>query len=280
MQLFYKKSTQDFYIFIFLIILSVSTIILDNKYKQINYIRSIINDVIIYPIDLISSIPKSIVELLVIESQEGPDLQLEITKLKDENLNLKIKLQEFQSLKDENLRLRNMAKESTIIANKQTLVKVISASAHPNKKIISIDKGRKEGIFEGQNVLGLKGLIGQVIEVNYLTSKVLLISDLNHNVPAQITRTGEKLIVSGMGKDDKLRVSYAPLNMDIKIGDIVATSGIADRFKLNIPIGKISDVIYNQDKNFVEAIVLPYENIGNIAELILIWDYIPKKADE
>ena len=280
MQLFYKKSTQDFYIFIFLIILSVSTIILDNKYKQINYIRSIINDVIIYPIDLISSIPKSIVELLVIESQEGPDLQLEITKLKDENLNLKIKLQEFQSLKDENLRLRNMAKESTIIANKQTLVKVISASAHPNKKIISIDKGRKEAVFEGQNVLGLKGLIGQVIEVNYLTSKVLLISDLNHNVPAQITRTGEKLIVSGMGRDDKLRVSYAPLNMDIKIGDVVATSGIADRFKLNIPIGKISDVIYNQDKNFIEAIVLPYENIGNIAELILIWDYIPKKADE
>ena len=280
MQLFYKKSTQDFYIFLFLVILSVSTIILDNKYKQINYIRSIINDVIIYPIDLISSIPKSIVELLVIESQEGPDLQLEITKLKDENLNLKIKLQELQSLKDENLRLRNMAKESTIIANKQTLVKVISASAHPNKKILSIDKGRKEAVFEGQNVLGLKGLIGQVIEVNYLTSKVLLISDLNHNVPAQITRTGEKLIVSGMGRDDKLRVSYAPLNMDIKIGDVVATSGIADRFKLNIPIGKISDVIYNQDKNFIEAIVLPYENIGNIAELILIWDYIPKKADE
>ena len=280
MQLFYKKSTQDFYIFIFLIILSVSTIILDNKYKQINYIRSIINDVILYPVDVISSFPKSIVELLIIESQEGPDLQLEITKLKDENLNLKIKLQELQSLKDENLRLRNMAKESTIIANKQTLVKVISASAHPNKKIISIDKGRKESVFEGQNVLGLKGLIGQVIEVNYLSSKVLLISDLNHNVPAQITRTGEKLIVSGMGRDDKLRVSYAPLNMDIKIGDVVATSGIADRFKLNIPIGKISDVIYNQDKNFVEAIVLPYENIGNIAELILIWDYIPKKADE
>jgi len=280
MQLFYKKSTQDFYIFLFLIILSVSAIILDNKYKQINYIRSIINDVIIYPIDLISSIPKSIVELLVIESKEGPDLQLKITKLEDENLNLKIKLQELQSLKDENLRLRNMAKESIIIANKQTLVKVISASAHPNKKIISIDKGRKEAVFEGQNVLGLKGLIGQVIEVNYLTSKVLLISDLNHNVPAQITRTGEKLIVSGMGRDDKLRVSYAPLNMNIKIGDVVATSGIAGRFKLNIPIGKISDVIYNQDKNFIEAIVLPYENIGNIAELILIWDYIPKKTDE
>ncbi|MFL2560039.1 MAG: rod shape-determining protein MreC [Gammaproteobacteria bacterium] len=280
MQLFYKKSTQDFYIFLFLIILSVSTIILDNKYKKINYIRSIISDVIIYPIDVISSTPKSIIELFVLESQEGPDLQLEITKLQDENLNLKIKLQELQSLKDENLRLRNMAKESTIIANKQTLVKVISASAHPNKKIISIDKGRKESVFEGQNVLGLKGLIGQVIEVNYLSSKVLLISDLNHNVPAQITRTGEKLIVSGMGSDDRLRVSYAPLNMDIKIGDVVATSGIADRFKLNIPIGKISDVIYNQDKNFVEAIVLPYENIGNIAELILIWDYIPKKADE
>jgi len=280
MQLFYKKSTQDFYVFLFLIILSVSAIILDNKYKQINYIRSIISDVIIYPIEMMSSIPKSIIELVVLESQEGPDLQLEITKLKDENLNLKIKLQEFQSLKDENLRLRNMAKESTVISNKQTLVKVISASAHPNKKIISIDKGRKEAVFEGQNVLGLKGLIGQVIEVNYLSSKVLLISDLNHNVPAQITRTGEKLIVSGMGRDDKLRVSYAPLNMDIKIGDIVATSGIANRFKLNIPIGKISDVIYNQDKNFVEAIVLPYENIGNIAELILIWDYIPKKADE
>ena len=59
MERFYKKSTADFYTLIFLLSLSISTIVLDYKYNQITYIRSIINDLIVYPIDKLSNLPRS-----------------------------------------------------------------------------------------------------------------------------------------------------------------------------------------------------------------------------
>ena len=260
MEIFFKRSLKEFYIFIFLVFLSVFTIAADYKYNQLNNVRSLINDTIIYPIDYFSAIPKQLLEASVEKTQLKVDM---------EN---KIKL-----LEDENLRLRRMSKESSRISLKQTLAKVINNQAHPSKKIISIDKGKKDGLFIGQNVLGLKGLIGQIIETSYLSSKVLLISDANHNIPAQITRTGEKVIIQGKNENDKLAIMFAPINMDLKLGDTVSTSGMADRFKPKIPIGKISFIDNDQEKKFATVYVTPHENIGNNSELILIWDYKPEE---
>ena len=217
METFFKKSFKEFYTFIFLVFLSALTIAADYKYNQLSYVRSLINDTIIYPIDYLSTIPRLIVEASVEESQIKVTMEDKIKTLEDENLKLKIQLQEYQSLKDENLRLRKISKASTKISEKQTLAKVINNKAHPSKKIITIDKGKKDGVFIGQNVLGLKGLIGQVIESSYLSSKVLLISDLNSNIPAQVTRTGEKIIIKGKAKSNELDIPFAPINMDFKL---------------------------------------------------------------
>ena len=280
MEPFFRKSLKEFYSFIFLLLLSISTIVLDYKYNQINYLRSTINDLIIYPLNYISMMPKRILETSLKESQEKSALESQIEVLTSQNIKLKIQLQEYQSLKDENLRLRSMSKKSLTVSKKQALVKVINNNAHPTKKVLTIDKGRKEGIFIGQNVIGLKGLVGQVIEVNYLSSNVLLISDLNHNIPSQITRTGEKVLVKGMNYNNKLEVIFAELNMDVRIGDIITTSGMAKRFKENIPIGKVSMVENDQDANFTKINIVPFENIGSTSELILIWDYTPENQDE
>ena len=207
-------------------------------------------------------------------------MESKIKALEKENLKLKVKLQEYQALKDENLRLRKISKESSKISNKQTLAKVINNKAHPSKKIVSIDKGKKDGIFIGQNVLGIKGLVGQIIESSYLSSKVLLISDLSSNIPAQVTRTGEKIIIKGKDETDKLDVLFAQINMDLKVGDAISTSGMANRFKPNIPIGKISFVDNDKERKFSIVHVTPLENVGTASELILIWDYKPKETDE
>ena len=280
METFFKKSFKEFYTFIFLVFLSALTIAADYKYNQLSYVRSLINDTIIYPIDYLSTIPRLIVEASVEESQIKATMEDKIKTLEDENLKLKIQLQEYQSLKDENLRLRKISEASTKISEKQTLAKVINNKAHPSKKIITIDKGKKDGVFIGQNVLGLKGLIGQVIESSYLSSKVLLISDLNSNIPAQVTRTGEKIIIKGKAKSNELDIPFVPINMDFKLGDVISTSGMANRFKANIPIGKISSIINDKEMKFATVSVSSYENIGNSSELILIWDYKPKENNE
>ena len=141
METVFKKSFKEFYSFIILVLLSILTIAADYKYNQLDYVRSLLNDTVIYPIDYLSTMPKKILEASVEETQIKEVMENKIKLLEDENLKLKIQLQEFQALKDENLRLRKMSEASSKISDKQTLAKVINNKAHPSKKIVSIDKG-------------------------------------------------------------------------------------------------------------------------------------------
>tara|TARA_B110001454_G_scaffold163712_1_gene153282 strand:- start:7540 stop:8385 length:846 start_codon:yes stop_codon:yes gene_type:complete len=276
MERFYKKSTADFYTLIFLLFLSVGTIVLDYKYNQITYIRSVINDLIVYPIDRISNLPRLFINQLIAESSNIKDLELELKILEKENMYLKIQVQELNSLKDENTRLRKISKASIITSKKQTIVKVISNTASPNKRVVSIDKGEKYGVYIGQNVIGVDGLVGQVIETAFVSSKVILITESTHTVPAVVDRTGDNILVTGHADDGKLIVPYAQMGVDIVIGDVISTSGLANRFKAKIPIGVVIKKTSNRDKEFSDIEIKPFEKVGQMSELILIWDYKPK----
>ena len=143
---------------------------------------------------------------------------------------------------------------------------------------------KNDGVFVGQNVIGIKGLIGQVIETTFVSSKVILINDTSHNVPGEINRTGEKVIVSGTKDKNKLEIDFLDVNTDIRVGDIVSTSGLGERFKAKIPIGKVTFVEQDPEREFSEIEIKSFENLENLTDLILIWDYKPnmntnKKSD-
>lgn len=270
-----NKRSGETYTLFFLIFISIGIILLDYKYKQVEYIRSIINDIIVYPIFNISSIPRTLLTNIMSEYKDIEILEEEIKGLKIENMNLKIQLQELQALKQENNRLRKIKIKSEKTSKKQLIAKVISESASPNKKIVAIDKGKNDGIFVGQNVIGVKGLIGQVIETTFVSSKVILINDINHNVPGEINRTGEKVIISGSKEINKLKIDFLSLNTDIQVGDIISTSGLGERFKAKIPIGKVSSIEKDPEKKFSEIEIKSFENLNSLTDLILIWDYNP-----
>ena len=276
----YKKSTKEFYTLVFLAIVSAGTIIVDHKYKQADYARSMINDLIVYPIYNISSMPRNFFTSFMKEYQDIETLENEIEKLKRENMSLKINLQEFEALREENIRLRDIQKRTKESSNKQTIAKVLNNSASPNKKIIIIDKGQNDGLYKGQNVIGIKGLIGQIIESNSMSSKVILINDKNHNVPGVVNRTGEKVIIAGENKDNELLIQFTPLDTTVEEGDIVTTSGVAGRFKSKIPIGKVTSVVKDPEKKFSEIKIKTFENLSNISDVILIWDYKPISEED
>ena len=64
------------------------------------------------------------------------------------------------------------------------------------------------------------------------------------------------------------------------IGDVISTSGLANRFKAKIPIGTVVKKTSNRDKDFSEIEIKPFEKVGRMSELILIWDYKPKDKDD
>ena len=280
MERIYKKSTKDFYSLILLLSLSIATIIIDHKYNQADYARSFINDIIVYPLYNLSSIPRNIITSFMKEQEDIEILNSQIKDLKAENMSLKIKLQEFDSLKEENERLLAIEKKSLASTKKQKIAKVLNNSASPTRKIAIIDKGQNDGLFKSQNVIGVNGLIGQIVELNMMSSKIILINDINHNVPGNISRTGEKVIIAGSSGDYDLMIQFTPIDTDIKVGDIITTSGVAGRFKSNIPIGKVVSIKKDPEKKFSEIDVKAFENLNNLSDVILIWDYQPSTETE
>ena len=102
----FKKSVTNFYLLIFLIILSISSIVLDIKYSNSNYIRIYINDFIINPIQYLARTPSMFFSSFMIEKETIAELKEEIERLEKENMSMKINLQRLDVLESQVSRLR------------------------------------------------------------------------------------------------------------------------------------------------------------------------------
>ena len=91
-------------------------------------------------------------------------------------------------------------------------------------------------------------LVGKVVEVNYLSSRVLLLSDLNSKIPVIVEPNAVFSILSGTGKDHGI-IQYSKKYEDIKNESVIYTSGAGSLFKAGIPIGKINNNFLNDEKN-------------------------------
>ena len=265
----FKKSVTNLYLLIFLIILSISSIVLDIKYSNSNYIRIYINDFIINPIQYLARTPSMFFSSFMIEKETIAELKEEIERLEKENISMKINLQRIDVLESQVSRLRGIRQKLDNEIKNIKIAEITETNVIPNRKSIQINVGSNYNLIVGQTVMGVNGLLGQIVEVNMYTSKVLLITDSDSNVPAKIGRTGQQIIVKGGAEDNLLEVPFLPNDSDIKIGDLIITSGQANRFIPSLKIGRVKDVIKNDGERFIQAIIDPIEKVENISEVVV-----------
>ena len=267
----FKKSVTNFYLLIFLISLSILSIIIDLKNPAINYTRTIVNDFIVSPIQYIVKTPSNFFNNILEETESIAQLESKIERLEKDNKTMKMNLQRIDILEDEVSRLRSIKRVMSKKFENIQIAKVIQGDVIPNKESIKINIGSNDKVIMGQTVMGANGLIGQIVEVALYSSKVLLITDINSNVPAIITRTGKQVIIKGRSQDGLLEISFTD-NTDIKSGDLIVTSGQAGRFIASLNIGRIVKIEMNEGERFAEVVVEPSEYIENINEVIVTPD--------
>tara|TARA_E500000075_G_scaffold5456_1_gene4448 strand:- start:503 stop:1336 length:834 start_codon:yes stop_codon:yes gene_type:complete len=267
----FKKSVTNFYLLIFLIGLSILSVIVDLKYPSTNYARNVVNDFIVSPIQYLVKTPSSLFYGLLEETETIAQLESKIERLEKDNKMMKMNLQKIDILEDEVSRLRSIKRTMSKKFENIQIAKVIQVDVIPNKKSIKINIGSNDNVIMGQTVMGANGLIGQIVEVALYSSKVLLISDVNSNVPAIITRTGKQVIVKGRSQDDLLEISFTD-KTDIKSGDLIVTSGQAGRFIASLNVGRIVQIEVNEGERFAQVVVEPSEYIENINEVIVTPD--------
>ena len=235
---FLNKGTQQRFSLLGLIIFSILLLILGEiNFKPINYLKIAIKE-IVYRSTFIVSTPENFIKESYLKVQTHLNLyninkknELEVANLRAKDL-----LNEFLVL--ENKRLKKIV-DDYLVESESTFAKVLSDKNSPFFKSIIVNKGSKHGINLGSIVMDNEYLVGKIVEVNFTSSRVLLLSDLNSKIPVILEPIGLLSILSGTGEDYGT-IQYNKNESIVESDVIIYTSGIGDLFKAGIPVGKIT----------------------------------------
>ena len=249
---FLKKGTRQKFSLFTLLIISILVLSLEYfKSGPVDTFRSITKDIIFKGSFFISE-PFVYIKKNYYNFKEHLQMYEKYTELKNKNYSSDILKNENKFYKSENKRLKKLIDEKNVYSNEFLLSKVLLDQQSPYLKSVIINKGFNHGIKLGVAVKEKYYFVGKIINVNFLTSRILLASDLNSKIPVIIEPNGINAILSGQGHNDYAGLEFLPKLKKIKEGDVVYTSGVDGIISEAIPIGK---VIEKDEKLFVEFFV-------------------------
>jgi rod shape-determining protein MreC len=243
---FLKKGAQQRFSLLSLILFSIIFLILGSlNFKAINYVKITIKE-IVYRSSFIVSGPENFIKDSYFTIQNHKNLYKENEKNKSELAKLKSKDLSNKFIILENQRLKNII-DDYVSESDAVVAKVLSDKGSPFLKSIIINKGSKQGLYLGMIAMDGEYLVGKVVEVNYLSSRVLLLSDLNSKIPVTLEPGGLLSILSGTGEDHGV-IQYTKKYKEIQSQSIIYTSGTSGLFKAGIPIGRINSNFLDNGK--------------------------------
>jgi len=280
---FLKKEAQQKFSLLGLIFFSIIFLILGSfNFKVVDLVKISIKE-IVYRSSFIVSGPEKIIQ----KSFNNISSHLNYY---DDYQKTKYRLGQFESkdLSNQILILENIKYKQLVddyfIKDNEIFAKVLIDKSSPFLRSVVLNKGSKNNIELGMAVLDEDYLVGKVVEVNFFTSRVLLLSDINSKIPVSISPGEVQAIMSGDGKQDGM-LQYIK-DSDLKESEkemIVTTSGAGGLFKSGILIGKIlkedivslaSDLRVNLYKDFTQ---LKYVKVISISKKVAALDQSSKK---
>ena len=247
---FLKKGTKQRFSLLALLFFSILLIVLSKfNFTAINYLKLGINEVV-FRTSFIVSLPEKYINYSYQVIEEHIELYQDHNLKNEELKKLKSEKYNVNFLEAENKRLKKVL-EDISSSSEEIIAKVIIDKQSPFLRSIIINKGSKSEIKKGMAVLSDSYLVGKVVEVNFLTSRVLLLSDLNSKIPVTIEPGGIQSILSGNGVNAGI-IQYAKDKMPINGEGVIYTSGTGGLLKSGIPIGKIN---HSENQNNVDFFV-------------------------
>ena len=232
---FIKKGNKQRFSLIGLIFFSLGLLILSKINLPVtNYLKITLNE-IVYRSSFIVSIPEKKIQDLSNKIQDHYNVYNDYLLVKEKIKILQSKKYNTQFLEEENKRLKKTINEY-IYNSEELIAKVLIDKNSPFLKSIIVNKGSKDNVKLGMAVLDQSYLVGKIVEVNYSTSRALLISDLNSKIPVGIEPGNIQSILTGTGRING-KIEYLETDISIEDKSIVYTSGTGGLFKPGIPIG-------------------------------------------
>jgi len=234
----------------------------------------------VYPLQVLADLPVRLARHAQDRLADERMLRDRNEALRRENLVLNARLQQLLALESENMRLRDLLGSSFRIGERVLIAEILSVDLDPGRQQVIVNKGSSSGVFVGQPVLDANAVMGQVVRTNPLSSTVLLITDSEHALPVEVNRNGLRTIARGTGVGQDLELLHIPKNADIRVGDLLVTSGMGGRFPRGYPVARVIGVRHVPDDPFTVVTAQPTARLDRSREVLLVWTLSPELRGE
>jgi rod shape-determining protein MreC len=271
--------------FFFLALISVGIMVLDHRQGHLDSLRQWLLSGV-YPVFRVVDVPFNAWDWVGSTFADRARLREENGKLAAELRVANLRLQRLESLTEENRQLRDLRTASAGIADRSLIAEILRVDLDPFRHRVLVNKGANAGIYKGQAVLAADGVFGQVDRAGLGAAEVILITDSEHATPVQVNRNGLRSIAVGTGEIAKLTLPFLTVDSDVKVGDLLVTSGLGGIYPAGYPVGEITKVERDAAETFAIVEAKPLARLDRDREVLLIWsepvpslDSAPPAAD-
>ena len=224
-----------------------------------------------YPLQLAVSSPSTAWKWMRESVQTRDTLRAENQQLRAHQRELEIRTMRYEALARENAQIRGLSEALPPVAEKWLVAEVVHVELDSLRPRVLLNRGTRNGVFKAQAVLDDLGVLGQTTHVGPWSSEVILITDPEHAVPVEVERTGYRTIAVGAGNEGVLALPYLPGNADVKVGDLLLTSGMGGVFPEGYPVARITEVHRAAVQPLAQVRAAPLAHIGRDREVMLVW---------
>lgn len=264
--------------FVLLVILSLVLLYADYSRQALTHVRqglTVIATPVLFLADLPGKLWGTATEVVVSRAE----LMEENASLKAKNLILEQKVQKLAALTAQNIRLRELLNSSELVDEQVLVAEVVGIDPDPFKHMVIINKGSRDGVYEGQALLDAHGVMGQVVEVSPVSSRVMMITDTSARIPIQNNRTKYRSIAAGVGQSNQMEMMHIPDTEDVQVGDLLTTSGLGGVYPEGFPLGTVQKVEHNPAGSFATVLITPMAETMRSRLVLLVFREARKKPD-
>lgn len=251
----------------------------EERFSRMEGVRAQLST-LVAPVQWIVSVPSDILTWGSLALSDQRQLVEENRRLREQLLTLSHRVQRMASLTAENVRLRELLKAAQHDDVPYITAELLSLDSDPFTHQMVIDRGRRDGAYVGQPVMDASGLVGQVTAVSAYSSRVLTLADASHAVPVQVNRNGLRFIAQGTGRHGSLDVLHVPDTADIREGDLLITSGLAERFPVGYPVATVIEVEHDPGEPFARVAAQPVAQLERSRHFLLLFPPPPPEPGE
>ena len=191
-------------------------------------------------VDLVS-VPVRGVETMAQGIRTVASLRAENVRLQAENAMLKRWRRRAEILEGENRQLRSVAGAVAPERRRPLTARAVTAPGGAFAHTVLVANGADQGIEMGNPVVTADGLVGLVVDVGATHARVLMISDINAQIPVILSSSSWPGVTVG-NNGPNLSLRFLPEEAAPRIGELVLTSGHGGVLPAGVPVGRIDMV--------------------------------------